>query len=330
MFIHFRKLLALLTVLAALAMSAPATAQIPAEQMTTTSTDGELVFHHLKRYEPAIDILEQEGPELLDRVEAGLGLEKMPTIDVWVLPTVHDYFALEEVPSSAPKWAVGLSFSGQHEIIVAHGGKRSPQEVMHTFAHELAHVAVDHARGQHAVPRWFHEGFAVMMAQEWSAERSEKLARAAAGNNLTPFDKLWNSFPAHHLSASLAYDQSFHFVRWLQSEYGEDLYARVMEEIRQGESFKGALEGETGRSFAALEALWRDSLSESTTIWSILRDEMVIFFGAGVLFLIAYVVTRRRRSRQFESMEDEDAGEWTYDASRYPLPGQQDTDEPPS
>jgi hypothetical protein len=330
MFIHMRKVLALVFVLMALIMSAPAGAQIPPEQMTTTKADGGLVFHHLKRYAPAVDILEEEGPELLDRVEAGLGLEGMPTIDVWVLPTVHDYFELNDHPATAPKWAVGLSFSGKHEIIVAHGGKRPPQEVMYTFAHELAHVAVDHARDGQPVPRWFNEGFSVMMAQEWNAERSEKLARAAAGKTLTPFENLWNSFPSHHLSASLAYDQSFHFVRWLQNEYGDDLWPQVMREIRQGRGFKEALEGETGRSFAALEALWRDSLAESTTVWSILSDETVIFFGAGILFLIAYGIVRRRRKRAFESMEDEDAGEWSYDASRYPLPGQQNADEPPS
>ena len=327
MFIQSRKYLArflgLLIVLTALVAASPAAAQIPAEQMTTSQRDG-FVFHHLKRYEPAIDVLEQKGPQLLEQVESTLGLDTMPTIDVWVLPKVRDYYELNDKPVSAPKWAVGLSFSGQYEIIVAHGGQRPPQEVMNTFAHELAHVAVDHARQEQPVPRWFHEGMAVMMAQEWTAERSEQLARAAAAGTLSDFQDLWRTFPAHHQSASIAYDQSFHFVRWLQNEYGSDLFAKVMREIRQGASFKAALEEQTGARFADMEARWHESLSGSTTFWSILRDETLIFFGAGVLFIIAYLVARRRRRRQFQSMEDEDADEWDYDASRYPLPGQQE------
>ena len=308
-------------------LSSTADARIPAEQMTTTTAaDQGLVFHHLRRYEPAVDILEREGPPLLRRATGALGIEQMPTIDVWVLPKVSDYFELKQLPHGAPEWAVGLSFSDRHEIIVAHGGQRPPREVMRTFAHELAHVAVDQGRQGHFVPRWFNEGFAVLMADEWTPERSEKLARAAAGDTLKSFDRLAHTFPAHHQSASLAYDQSFHFVRWLQHEYGDDLFARVFEEIRQGEPFRQALEAQTDTSFGRLEARWRDELTETTTFWSILRDDLVIFFGAGVLFLVAYVIVRRRRRRQFESMEDDDGDQWDYDASRYPLPGESPAD----
>jgi hypothetical protein len=356
MFIQLKKhLVSWLVLVGVWALALPATAQgptpadptsassIPTDQITTTRTDGgALVFHHLKRYQPAVAALDKESPALLRRMEAGLGLDEIPTIDVWVLPTVHDYFELNDKPVRAPKWAVGLSFSGEHEIIVAHGGQRAPGEVMNTFAHELAHVAVDFARssgarsrgagGPHPVPRWFHEGFAVMMAQEWTPERSENLARAAASGTLTPFEELWNSFPSHHQSASLAYDQSFHFVRWLQNQFGDDLFARVMRqmdsstEISKSDRFEAALEDQTGTPFGQLEGRWRESLSESTTIWSILRDDLVIFFGAGVLFLITYLVVRRRRRRQFASMEDDEADEWNYDTSRYPLPGDEASD----
>ncbi|MFP4599530.1 MAG: peptidase MA family metallohydrolase [Persicimonas sp.] len=318
----------LIGVLLVLVAGAPASAKIPADRIATTeAADGALVFHHLKRYEPAIDVLSQEGPPVLRRVESTLGLDNMPPIDVWVLPKVSDYFEFHEIDGGAPKWAVGLSFSAQHRIIVAHGGQRAPNEVMQTFSHELAHVAVDHARdrgGSSApVPRWFNEGFSVMVADQWTPERSERLSQAASGGGLKSFDELWDRFPAHHMSASLAYDQSFHFVRWLESEHGDDLWARVTQRIREGQSFRDALEAETGSSFAALEAYWRDSLSSSSSFWSILRDDFTIFFGAAVLFIIAFLVARRRRKRQFESMEDEDADDLGYDASRYPLPGQE-------
>lgn len=321
-----RWLVSLLTAaLVALALSvpAPAGAQIPADQMTTTQPDeGGLRFHHLKRYRPAIAQMVERGPVILRRMEAALGLEDMPTVEVWVVPRVSDYFEFHDISDRAPKWAVGLSFSGKHEVIVAHGGQRAPGEAMTTFAHELAHVAVDHARQGKPVPRWFHEGFAVMMADQWTPERSERLAVAASGDNLTRFDDLWETFPGHQYSASLAYDQSFHFVRWLRAEHGEDLFARVMERVRDGADFRAALEAETGASFAAVEAVWGDSISDATSFWAILRDDFTIFFGAGLLFLIAYGIVRRRRRRQFDEIEDDDIPEeWDYDASRYPLPG---------
>ncbi|MFW5966549.1 MAG: peptidase MA family metallohydrolase [Persicimonas sp.] len=305
--------------------AAPAQAQIPRDQIETTQAEeAGMVFHHVRRYEPGVELMVDRAPELLGRVEAGLGLEEMPTIDVWVLPRVSDYFDYHQIEERPSDWAVGLSFSDQHEIIVAHGGERTSEQAMSTFAHELAHVAVDQARGGEPVPRWFNEGFAVMMAQQWDHERSERLAQAAAGDNLRSFDKLWDEFPAHQMSGALAYDQSFHFVRWLRAEYGEDLFARVNEQLGEDTSFREALESETGVGFDALEARWRESLTGSASFWSILRDDLTIFFGAALLFIVTYIVARRRRRRQLDAMPDEPDSRWDYDEARYPLPGRED------
>ncbi|MGM0557436.1 MAG: peptidase MA family metallohydrolase [Myxococcota bacterium] len=322
-----RRVVAALITALVLVYAGPAAAEIPAEQMTVTEvSDGSLRFHHLRQYERGIDTLHEQGPEVFHRVESSLGVEDMPTIDVWVVPRVADYFDLQDSPNRAPEWAVGLSFSDRHTIIVAAGGERPPIEVMRTFAHELAHVGIDVAREGQSVPRWFNEGFSTLMAQEWTPDRSEKLSRAAAGGQLRSFHDLSRSFPAHHQSASLAYDQSFHFVRWLRAEFGDDLYARVFDRIRAGEAFDAALEAETGSSLTRLESRWKTELESSTSVWSILSEDNLIFFGAGVLFLITYVVVRRRRREKLESMTDDSDSdaEWDYDESRYPLPGQSD------
>lgn len=308
--------------------SPTADARIPSEQIETTETvDEALVFRHLRRYQPGVDVMAERGPELIGDVRQGLGLEEISSIEVWVLPRVVDYFDYHQLDERPADWTVGLSFSDEGEIIVAHGGERTRQQAMKTFAHELAHVGIDQARDGQPVPRWFHEGFAVMTAEQWDHERSERLARAAAGDNLTPFDKLWDQFPAHQMSSALAYDQSFHFVRWLRSEYGDDLFARVLDEVDDETSFRGGLEAETGEEFASLEARWRDSLAGTTSFWSILRDDLTIFFGAAFLFVITYFVARRRRRRQLEEMdEDEPDRRWDYDESRYPLPGKGEGD----
>src|SRR5690554_13244 len=301
---------------------ASAHADVPQEQMASTAMpEAGLTFHYVRRYQPAIDILAAEAPAARERAQRSLGLAEMSPIEVWVLPKVADYYALRGEPSRAPEWAVGLSLTGRSTIIVAHGGQRAPADVMFTYAHELAHVAVDQARGTAAVPRWFHEGFAVMIAQEWTPERSEKLSLAAARGQLQPFSELTRTFPSHQQSVSLAYDQSFHFVRWLQLEYGSDFWARVMRQLGSGLDFAQALQAETGHSIEELEANWREKLSQSTSFWSIFADEGVIFFGVSLLFIIAYIRARSRRRQKLASMQDDIHDEWGYDPARYPLPG---------
>lgn len=311
------------------AISAPVrdvSASVPPEQVEHRSMPEErFEFHYIRRYQPAVDRLVSEAPAILERAQFELGIDEMPVVEVWVLPLVADYFELKGQPNRAPDWAVGLSLSGLSTIILAHGGERAPEEVFLTFAHELAHVAVDRARAQKSVPRWFHEGFAVYLAQEWSAERSERLSRAAASDQLRSFDSLSRSFPAHHMSASLAYDQSFHFVRWLRAEFGAQFWAEVMGAMADKPEidFEGAIEAVSGEPLSALELRWGEEIAASSSNWSILAEETIFFFGASVLFVLAYVSVRRQRRRRRSSLADDPGDEWSYDPARYPLPGEE-------
>lgn len=293
--------------------------------VSVTTPDDSLRFHYPRRFAPAAQILQTQGPVLFHKLEKELGIEHFPTVDVWLLPELNLFFTLNELSGSAPPWAVGLSFSKKRTILVLHGigPNREPVDTLKTFAHELAHVAIDEASGEYRVPRWFNEGFAVMQADEWGVERSEMLSRAAATGLLIPFESLTTSFPDHHNTVSVAYAQSFHFVRYLQGRFGADLFASLMKSVRNGENFYQALETETNMPFFEIEEQWRVQLVGGSSPWSILSDENMLFFGAALLFLVAWVVRRNQRRKRLLAMaEDEVPAAWDYDDSRYPLPGE--------
>lgn len=295
----------------------------PSQIETRASQVSPLVFHYPRQYEPAIDQLDDSSDDVVEGLSRELGIDSFPEVDVWVLPEVNDYFKLKGVEDRAPKWAIGLSLGDRQTVIVARdtelpGGAQTDLEK--TFIHELAHVAIDIGRGEGEVPRWFNEGFALTHAREWSPERSEKLTQAAATGALVPLSELDRGFPSHRNVASLAYSQSFHFVDYVKERYGATVTAEIMRGVRAGESFEGALEGATGSSLAALENEWKEGLKTSGSWLAIFRDDFTIFFGVAVLFVIAWLV-RRRRLRDSE-IEAEDDGEWSYDESRYPLPGE--------
>lgn len=304
-----------------------ASAEVDPAQMTQRASEATpLTYHFPKRYAPAIDNLEPKSGPAVERLKASLGFEEFPAIDVWVLPKAADYFELNDQKNRAPEWAIGLSLGDQKTVVVARdtqmpGGAST--DIGKTFVHELTHVAVDVAREGADVPRWFHEGLALMIAEEWTAERQDKLARAASTDSLMSLADIDRNFPAHHNLASLAYAESFHFVRYIEEHHGRDAFAQIMEELRAGEPFPDAVEAATGRSLAALESNWRTMLTENTSWLSVLRDDFTIFFGAVLIFILAYVVQRRRRRGRYDDEEDE-SGEWSYDRSKYPLPGDSD------
>lgn len=283
-----------------------------------------LTFYYLPQYEAATKPMRQNAPGYLQGLRDELAYPDLTGVQVWVLRQVPDYFALHGQPNRAPEWAAGISLSNQSTVVIQM--KAAPgtgvEEFEKTFHHELVHVALDRAAGGNRLPRWFHEGFAIMHADEWTAERSEMLSRAAAQSALLTFGDLTATFPEHHNSASLAYAQSFHFVREWRVRYGDDVYARVLERVRAGEPFHKAFRNVTDDSLAVAEARWLQDLKNSQSMWSLFNDGMLIFFAAAILFLVAWLLRRNRNARKLASMDSDLSPQWDYDERAYPLPGE--------
>lgn len=315
----FRKFLAWVLVLI---LSGSVFAQSSLEQIESRpSADNGLVFHYPEAASKAAEDLMETAPADLAKLKESLGVHEMKPIQVWVLKRVGDYFRLHQIPNNAPEWAAGLSFSNRATVIVANKpGAQGMAEVDATFRHELAHVAVDIAARGKKVPRWFHEGFAVLHADEWTADRSELLSRAAAASGLIAFGDLEFSFPEHHNTASLAYAQSFHFVRDLRDRHGDDVFSRLFQNMENGDNFHQSFRKVTGESVPVAEGRWRQDLKNASSLWSLFMDGIVIFFGASLLFLVAWRLRKKRTAQKLASMKDNPA--WDYDESQYPLPGE--------
>ncbi|TXD31889.1 hypothetical protein FRC96_19870 [Lujinxingia vulgaris] len=305
--------------------SAPAFAEVMPGLVSRPGAEVALTYHYPEPFEPAINQLDAEATEVVEALERRLGLDALEGVDVYLLRDMNTYFEWQEADYRPSSWAVGLSLSDRSTVLVKHGvgSAAEPVDIRKTFIHELAHVAVDRARAGHHVPRWFNEGFAVLHAEEWTPERSDTLTRAASTGSVMAFSALDRYFPPHHQSVSLAYAQSFHFVRHLEQRFGEDFFAEVMAQVRQGTPFAEAVHVSSGSTLSALETQWRQELEEGASFWAILSDVNALFFGASFLFLVAFVVRVMRKRRQAQAMvDDDDPGPWDYDPSLYPLPGQ--------
>lgn len=303
---------------------APAAAEgIPEDVITRPGAGGAVTMHYPERFEKAADDLEDVAVTSLSRLRYQLGLETMRGIDVWLLSDLDDYFEWQGVKSRAPTWAIGLSLVDRKTVLVRHGlgPNRQLVDIHDTFEHELAHVAIDMARQGKHVPRWFNEGYASYHAGEWTLERGEEVARAAASGTLIPLKKLDRSFPSHQQSTSIAYAQSHHFVRMMAKRYGEDVFADILDHIRDGETFSVAFTMATGDDFENVAYNWQANLAEGSSPLSNLADGTILFFGATLVFLVAWAVRRRRMRAKYDHLDDDvDSDGWDYDPSQYELP----------
>ena len=138
-----------------------------------------------------------------------------------------------------------------------------------TIAHELTHIAIEHAVGEppRNIPSWLHEGVATFIegavAERFSYD--DVLAAAVDADRLVSLRGLTGSFPVQGSRALLAYAQSNSFVNFIIDRWGRSAVTDVLDAYRDGASQDRALRRAVGLGLDALERQWLATLGLSPT-----------------------------------------------------------------
>ena len=197
----------------------------------------------------------------------------------------------------------GFAMLGAHQIHLVWGEmRRTGASIRGVVVHELVHELLDQHVAPHgrALPRWFHEGLAQLLAGDTYLHASEEdLVWRVGARRLFAFGQLANRFPSSREELRTAYAQSFSYVSWLVRQYGVSTMLRIARDADQLTSFGRALVGRTGRSTLWLEAAWRDHLlhgsGASWRVWLENSFSMLLLLALPVLVL---ALIRRLNSEQ--------------------------------
>ena len=136
-----------------------------------------------------------------------------------------------------------------------------------TIAHELTHIAIEHAVGEppRNIPSWLHEGVATFVegavAERFSYD--DVLAAAVDADRLVSLRGLTGSFPVQGSRALLAYAQSNSFVNFIIDRWGRSAVTDILDAYRDGASQDRALRRAVGLGLNALERQWLATLGLS-------------------------------------------------------------------
>ena len=227
-------------------------------------------------------------------------------IDVWIAEDAIEFAKQFGSESPITEWAAGVAFPREGRIILRAYGT-ALFSLLQTFDHEVSHILVHRTVGGRRLPRWFLEGLAIWQASESLADHVQQAVGASLSDRLMPFQQLTRGFPVSGTAVRVAYAQSALFVRWLVREHGEESLRRVLGRVRQGDDFNSAFVGVYRRPLDEAVRLWTESLEEAATPWYLLRDGTVFWVLMALLFLVAFLVTRRRRKAAIAVMAEEEA-----------------------
>jgi hypothetical protein len=226
-----------------------------------------------------------------------------PPITVYVLRG-QDAFknALKEryVP---PEWTAGLAIPSQRLIYLKIDAK-THFSLHDIFRHEISHVVLHAAAGGRHLPLWFVEGVAVNQAGEQLRQRWYKTAQTTLGGGPLPFESLNSSFPSNPVSVDLAYAQSSAFVGHLIRKGHWISIRGLIRRVKQGVSFSVAFYQSYGATQRELETRWLKDLESSASWIPFLTAEGLLWVIIAILFILAYLVHRRRQRAKLAAMDD--------------------------
>ncbi|HSK81464.1 MAG TPA: hypothetical protein VLQ45_33730 [Thermoanaerobaculia bacterium] len=241
--------------------------------------------------EPAARRIRDFPPEELESAQRLTGLEDPgPPIRVILAPEGSG------LALAVPPWVSGYAYSDRGIIVLL--PSRTPSypdsSLEDLLRHEVAHVLIARASGNRPLPRWFHEGTAMIAGLTWGLDDRTRLTMTLLADRQVSLTDLEERFQGGGAEVHRAYAISGAFVRGLLERHGPDAVGRILAGVREGLPFEDAFRRATGETLGEAEtSFWRRQ-----SFWyrwvPILTSSALLWIAITLLFLWA---VRRRRAR---------------------------------
>jgi tetratricopeptide (TPR) repeat protein len=155
-----------------------------------------------------------------------------------------------------------------------------------TLAHEYVHLVISQS-SRNNVPIWLHEGMAKFLESRWrgpgglglSPSALALLGRRLKANSLVPFEKMHPSIamlPTQE-DAALAFAEVFYVVDYVLATKGPAGLRTIIQELRNGQTDKKAVEAAVGMPFGLFEKSWLAHIKKQSFPKELLpREEVVL------------------------------------------------------
>ena len=198
---------------------------------------------------------------------------------------------------AAEPWVAGLALLDRDRVIVHVGGAgllRTGEVIRHEIAHIAAHAISNEAR----LPRWYHEGVAMLVGGEATFDRLQGAVGADAFGALDSLSALDGAFHGHRIAVERAYALAAGFVRFSVNRSGQPgALADMHRRLYLGLGFQQAFIATFGLSPAELYAIYARYAGAAGSRWTVALTDGVIWSVVSVLAVVALLLAWWRRPR---------------------------------
>jgi len=248
--------------------------------------------------------LAKHADSIAESVSKQIGFALRERMHVIVAPDRARFHAAQPKGAQLPDWAVGVAYPHRSLIVLL---KDPRGNILKTFEHEVCHILLGRAFGSgHRVPRWLHEGMAIIVAGQWNMQRLSTMTMAVLTGSLLSMEDITHTFPRDVHRAELAYCQSFYFISFLKSKFGDDEFRTFLSVYSSCKDFKLALWKAYFLRWDEINELWLDYLKVRFSWIPILFSTGVLWFLASLVFIWGYVHKKRKARKKMRQWELEE------------------------
>lgn len=255
------------------------------------------------------------------KVTSDLGYSSKRKIIIWFCESRKDFDRAINAPIQ--DWAVGCAYPLQARIVILDPAFSKDRRVnlSRLLKHEIVHVIFGLYIGENlrSVPRWFNEGLAMYVADDWSYGHYWAILTGTLSNSLISLFALSEEFPQSESRAQIAYAQCYSIIAFMVKRYGDSALKECIHLISEGRDFDTALASATGVDISWLESVWLKDLKKRYK-WFSLLGSWVVLWGIVILILSIAFIRRKLKNRQIISQwEEEEIWAELEEENREPL-----------
>lgn len=235
-----------------------------------------------------------------------LNYQPRRVITVFLCPTqqIFDHMT----GGAVPHWGEAAADVAQWRIFLKTPAASDSRTLLPaTVTHELAHLCLAELATPHALPRWFNEGAATLLANESRHAEPTLISRALLTNSLVDFEAIDDLLSFPNAQAALAYAESYHAVSFMSQRFGVDAIRNFAQALGAHAEPRQAFHAAFGADLWDFETEYFDYLRQRFR-WYFLLDESFLFGGVILILVVAgFFVTRWRTKRKVKEWEAEES-----------------------
>ena len=197
-----------------------------------------------------------------------------------------------------PEWGGGGAIGTSLLVVAIDVSPLLDQDPLRVAVHEMVHIALTRAYPGLGIPRWFHEGVALLLSGEVPSEEQVAISRAILTGSLLGLASIDSVNSFGRSRASLAYAQGHQTVLYLVETYSMEIIPEALAAARARGGFWQGVDSVLAVTPQELESHARAALTQRFRWAFFVADNELLWLGTAALFCIAVIVAVVRRRRK--------------------------------